>query len=221
MNKVSNVANIVSLLRVALLFILVFFIYGQTLFYKSLALVLVVIVILMDAYDGYLARKYECETKLGGVLDITGDRIIENVMWIVFAHLQLVSIWIPIIVISRGFMTDSVRSIALSRGMTAFGKDSMMKSSVGRFLVSSRLVRAGYGFLKGLTFTSLILLFILESYAGGAGLSARAQLIHYLNPLTAILVYATVSICLLRGVPVLIESRRLFSSGKKSVAHVH
>ena len=205
-----NIANLVTVLRVGLLFVLIFFIYDQGFPQLVLALFLVILIILMDGYDGYLARKYHVETRVGSVLDITGDRIVENVLWIVFSHLGLVSVWVPIIVISRGLLTDSIRSVALSHGMTAFGKDTMMKSRLSRLIVSSHTVRFLYGALKAVAFVLLLLEFIVIQYPHNQYTNFIYENFSAYNLFTDAIVAAVVFLCLIRGIPVILESKKLF-----------
>ena len=49
------------------------------------ALALTIIAFALDGVDGYVARKFHEESKFGALLDIMGDRIVENTYWILFA----------------------------------------------------------------------------------------------------------------------------------------
>ena len=46
------------------------------------------------------------------IFDIAGDRVVENAYWIVFSNLALVPVAFPLIVMTRGFAVDSLRSSA-------------------------------------------------------------------------------------------------------------
>ena len=75
----------------------------------------------------------------------------------------------------------------------------MMRTRLGKLLVSSRSSRALYGAGKLFAFTLIILLFTpgLVPAIGGP-----------LRILTYACVYATVVLCIVRGAPVLAEGRR-------------
>lgn len=203
-------ANLITIGRVVLLFAMVPLLYGPGVWPKVTAFFAVAFVIYMDALDGKIARKYHQESEFGRVIDITGDRIVENVLWICFAHLHWVSVWVPIIVITRGFITDSVRSVAAAKGMTAFGERTMMKSGWSHMLVASRSSRAAYGTMKTVAFTYVILLVSLKAYWGAP--SIEAFKLHdwggWLWLSKDIIVALTVVFCVLRGLPVLIEGSR-------------
>lgn len=162
------------------------------------ALGLLPVLFLMDWADGFLARSRGQVSGLGGVLDIAVDRVVGNLLWVVFAHLGLAPVWVPILFITRSFVVDGLRSYALAQGYSAFG---MMHSPAGRFLVAGRLLRGLYGLAKGLCFGGLALLAALGGAAGPApaGLDWPVRL----------LVYCTAGLCVLRGVPVLLDARAL------------
>lgn len=165
----------------------------------------------MDWLDGLAARRCGCESKIGGLLDIVGDRLAENVWWVVFAWLRQVPLWVPVVVLSRGFLTDALRSYALSRGFTAFGKETMMRSRVGHALVASRASRAVYGVSKSVAFTGLFTLNAARLVcAPGGDVLAGVEFI----ALAA--TYLTVALCVLRGAPVVTAFRGMLKEDKSS-----
>ena len=165
------------------------------------AIVLIVVSIAMDGLDGYVARRMGLASRFGSVLDITADRIVENVFWIAFAVAGVVSLWVPLIVMTRSFLVDAARGVALASGKTAFGDSTMMRSSLTRFLTGSRLMRNAYGVAKTSAF---VLLGVVVAWGGGAALLLAAHGC----------VAAAVALCLVRGVPVLSDARPyLMSTG--------
>ena len=155
-----NVANKITAIRIGLLFVLVGLIYADKLYLNLFNVLLCALIFGMDRLDGYVANKFECRTEFGGVLDVVGDRMVENVLWICLADLDLIPIWIPIVVISRGFITDGFRSYALSKGKATF---AMMNSKVGRLLVASPASRLLYGISKAVLFTLGLAMYALRS----------------------------------------------------------
>lgn len=75
----------------------------------------------------------------------------------------------------------------------------MMRSPLGALLVSSRLSRGAYGLGKAAAFTLVIL-----AFAPGWQPSLKTTLV----VLAYVCVYATVALCVIRGIPVLVEARR-------------
>ena len=193
-------ANLITLARTLLAFFVVALLHFRTTGIYLTAAALTVLVIVMDALDGYVARKYGESSKFGAVADILGDRVVEMTYWIVFAVFGWVPAWVAIIIAARGIVVDGLRSLALERGFTAFGPTSMMRTRLGTLLVSSRASRALYATAKAVAFPMMILLFtpgVLALFGGGLRTVAYAS------------VYITVVFCIVRGTPVMVEARRL------------
>ena len=76
-------ANLISLFRVILAFYLLLMLDYQsqnsTFYWTAVGLTLAVI--LLDALDGWVARKFNEASKIGSIIDILGDRIVENAYW--------------------------------------------------------------------------------------------------------------------------------------------
>ncbi len=197
-------ANAITLSRLFFLALAVILLHVERVPVLLFAFFLIIFTILLDAFDGMVARRRGSTSPLGSVLDIAIDRVVENVFWITFVSLELVPLWVALVVVTRGILTDAVRGFAMGEGSTPF---EMMETTWGRRLVSHRFMRALYGVVKAITFPALALVQALR-VAGPASPLAR-----FLEPLTAIafaLVLLTVATNLLRGIPVLMESSRFF-----------
>ncbi len=173
------------------------------------ALPLLVATIWLDAVDGYVARRAQQTSDVGAAFDIAADRIVESVFWIYFAAVGLISFWIPVIVIARGGFTDFLRTIAFSRGQTAFGEKTMQQTWWGRMLVGSRWSRAAYGIIKGAAFFALGVWLVLAKAPAWQAMLAAGWMsgVRFVAMGLAI---ATAAFCVVRGVPVLIEGARFF-----------
>jgi CDP-diacylglycerol--glycerol-3-phosphate 3-phosphatidyltransferase len=211
--KLLNWPNRVTLIRIGLLFVLVFLVYRQSVWARFLAAGLAVLVIVMDWLDGYLARKLKESTLLGSVLDIAGDRIIETVLWICLADLRLVPIWIPIVVISRDILTDGIRGYVMRFGFTAFGEKTMMRTPLGRFLTGSPVMRTSYAILKAVTFALLLLLSAMQKLPSQWSVlpASWIQIGFGIGYWTAVI---TAAMCLARGLPVILEGSALIQEAE-------
>ncbi|KPK81105.1 MAG: hypothetical protein AMS25_07800 [Gemmatimonas sp. SM23_52] len=200
-------ANIITLTRI-ILAVVTLVMLQMSFYFRVAAVLTTILVFYMDSLDGYIARKLGVASDFGALFDITGDRIVEHVYWIFFAAAGMVTIWVPIVIISRSFLVDTVRSVAFSKeGKTPFGEKSMMRSPFTLFLTSSRFMRGSYGFFKVFTFVLLGGILVLQ---------ARSELINqHLPPgflpklalLTNMCVWITVALCLIRGLPILWDGR--------------
>ena len=107
-------------------------------------------------------------------------------------------IWVAIVFITRASIVDSIRYAAISRGQTPFGS---IQSQLGRVLVYGRFMRALYGGLKAATFGWVFLLQPLPSVA-------PESWVRFSQPalwIAGLLIYASVAVCLLRALPVILE----------------
>lgn len=196
-------ANLITLARLPLLVAVLGLLLSATAWrWQMLGLGLLGLLFLMDWLDGVVARKRREATDLGAVLDIALDRTVENVLWIAFLRLDLVPFWVPVIFLVRSFVVDGIRGVALAHGKAGF---SMMHTPWGRFLVASRFMRGFYGVAKVVTFGVLWLTHALV-----------LQDPHYLVSLQFLyqsLVWLTVGLCIVRGLPVLLDGRLYFNRG--------
>ncbi len=187
-------ANIITITRFPLIFIYIAILYygGETLAYLNVPFIL--LIFMMDSLDGFVARRRGETSLLGSVLDIATDRTLEYLLWVVYAHLGLIPVLVPLIVLIRGTTVDAVRSVGMKQGLTAF---EQIKSPLNQFLVGSRFMRAFYGTAKSTAAGLLTLVHALK----------EAPLEWYNLAYQAALLFTWVSVatCVIRGVPVLIE----------------
>lgn len=203
MNIKNNLANIVSISRIFVAFIAIACLYEKTTWAYLIAFVLTIIAFAMDGLDGYLARKLNQSSEWGSVLDILGDRIVEVSYWIVFAVMGWLNILFPLICVARAFTTDGIRSVALSKGMTAFGDKTMQSTSWGKFICASRFMRISYAVAKVLAFLLLIVV-----NTPGMELWHGTPILH---TATMIFAWAAIIFCVVRAIPVVVESPKLFN----------
>ena len=186
-------ANHITVIRI-LLTLGILFVFGHHHTLDLAVLATLPVIFVLDALDGHLARKRNETSKLGEVLDTLADRIIENSFWIYFAAMGLIPVWMPLLVMARGFFTDALQRI---HGYPTNGWTHA--------LTRSRLSRAVSGVSKMLAFTSL----------AGATVFTSAVLE------TASLVLASIAIgvCLLRGLPFFLTRSQLQIRKQKTNAH--
>ncbi len=187
-------ANIITLLRFPLLFVYVALLYSGNAQIQLWCVPFIVIIILMDMMDGLIARARGEVSLLGSVLDIATDRTLEIVLWVVFAHIGLIPVVIPIIVITRGTTVDAVRAVGMRSGLPAFDQ---VQHPISRFLVSSPFMRSAYGIAKGFAFGFLTLDLGLQTLG-----SPASQTIH---AIALALTWISITFTIARGLPVLIE----------------
>ncbi len=189
-------ANFVTIFRVFLMFIGVylFVVFTDSSTAGIWALVLTILAFSLDGLDGYLARKLNEQSKLGALLDIMSDRIVENTYWVVFAYMDLLPLWFPLVALTRGFITDTIRSAAMEKGLTPFG---MQRNPICKWITGSKFMRITYAVAKVLAFIVIIASQVpcLEAYSG-----PMYRLGYWLAIIAIVL-------CVVRGLPVVLEAK--------------
>lgn len=198
MPVVINVANVVTILRVILALASLPLLWSNADRWHWIACGITALVIYLDALDGFLARRFQLASKLGGILDIASDRAVEMIYWIAFACLQWIPVWVPLLFLVRGTFIDAIRSGLAEKGYTAFGAKTMMQSPLGKFLVVSNFSRFTYALTKAAAFCLII--------AGRTDIGVQ----YGISLWAMVFVYIACLFCVLRGLPVLIEAKGLF-----------
>jgi CDP-diacylglycerol--glycerol-3-phosphate 3-phosphatidyltransferase len=209
-------ANLITVARLILLFVVIWLIYVGNVQVVTACMLLIIVVFASDGLDGWVARKRGSASTFGAVFDILGDRIVENALWVIFADLDLIPIWIPLMVLTRGFVVDGLRSMSYAEGKTPFGKNNMMKSALTEWLTAGRFMRAFFGWAKAAGFV------FLTGLAGYERLDTEDTFLGALYDqdwytwLGWSLVWAAVVLTIVRGVPVIIDAMEYIRSDSAS-----
>jgi CDP-diacylglycerol--glycerol-3-phosphate 3-phosphatidyltransferase len=191
-------ANHITTFRLALLLPVILVAYYAPPAWQLVNAPLLIVIFLLDAVDGWVARVRHEESLFGAIYDIAADRVVENVLWIVSAHLQLVPVWVALVFITRGILVDAVRSVGASQGKTPF---SLTITRLGHELVGGRAMRFGYAAIKAAAFAWIFMLQPLPELYPDWWARWGTQL----QRVTDVLIYSAVFLCLARGLPVLLE----------------
>lgn len=202
--------NKVTALRVAVGFAAVS-LFGRGDWANLTAVGLTVAAIALDALDGHIARKKKMATPMGAQLDILGDRMIENMYFTYFAVVGMVSLWLPVLFFARGAATDFLRGLAIKAGHSGWGADAMLRTWWGQALVASRWSRGLYAAMKCMCFCYLGLELALTrgpvALMGVLAADAHAMI----RVGAQVLTWMTAGLCLVRGLPVLVEGWKYFA----------
>ena len=192
-------ANFITIFRVFLMFIAVYLIIALPESVAALvwALILTILAFALDGVDGWVARKFHEESKLGALLDIMSDRIVENTYWILFAVQGWLSILFPLIALTRGFVTDTIRSAAMEKGYTPFG---MQKNPICKFITGSKFMRISYAVAKVVAFIVIV--------ASKIPNLPHADIVFEVGYWLAVI---AIVFCVVRGLPVVIEAKAVLN----------
>lgn len=88
----------------------------QTTIVAFLAWLVFVLAALTDLLDGYLARKFECETVFGKLMDPLADKLLVTAALIMLIPLGRIPAWVCLLIISREIFITGLRGLAASTG---------------------------------------------------------------------------------------------------------
>lgn len=112
--------NLLSLLRIALIPFLVYFLTDTGPFFSALAALTFFLACLTDFFDGYLARLYGHTTTLGKFLDPLADKLIvaaASIMLAAAPRFPRVPAWMVVVIVGRELAVTGLRGIASSEGV--------------------------------------------------------------------------------------------------------
>ncbi len=112
-----TLANKITLSRIGLTFLFMFFLFKEGFVFRFLALLVFLIASLTDFYDGEIARRRRQVSDFGKLMDPIADKILILSAFIAFVELRLVPAWMVILILSRELLITGVRLLAFSKGI--------------------------------------------------------------------------------------------------------
>jgi CDP-diacylglycerol--glycerol-3-phosphate 3-phosphatidyltransferase len=179
-----SIPTMLSLSRIALV---PFFIYWfwQGAFFA--ALVVFTLAALSDAYDGYIARKYDMTSAMGAFIDPLADKILMGAALACFILKGFAPWWVLVVIVGRDVLVTLLRIHA---------------QRLGSVLVTTRLAQYKTAAQMVMMYLAFIWLFITEGYAPG---------LNYVGVLLSIkmLFYGVVALTAYTGIDYVIRYLRL------------
>lgn len=111
-----NLANRLTMSRILLTFVFMFFLFCHGLWPKVLSLVVFSLAALSDLFDGMIAQRRNMVTDFGRLMDPIADKILVLAAFAAFVQLQLIDAWMFMIIVSREILITSLRLFALNKG---------------------------------------------------------------------------------------------------------
>ena len=111
-----NLANRLTMSRILLTFVFMFFLFCNGLWAKAISLVVFILAALSDYFDGMIAQRRNMVTDFGRLMDPISDKILVLAAFAAFVQLQLIEAWMFVIIIAREIMITSLRLFALNKG---------------------------------------------------------------------------------------------------------
>ncbi len=131
LEELWNLPNMLTLGRIALIPIFVWFTYDASPLYSFGAAALFTLAAVTDVVDGYLARRWNLVTVVGKFLDPLADKLIVMAAMVMMVRLGRLAAWVVIVLLAREFVVSGLRTIAAGEGMViAAGQEGKWKTSL-------------------------------------------------------------------------------------------
>ena len=131
MQEFWNLPNMLTLGRILLIPLFVWYMYDADPFYSLMAGVVFAVAAITDIIDGYLARKWNLITVVGKFMDPLADKLIAMAALVMLVRLGRIAAWVVIVLLARELIVSGLRTIAASEGMViAAGQEGKWKTSL-------------------------------------------------------------------------------------------
>lgn len=126
-----NLPNMLTLGRIFLIPVFVWFTYDADPLYSVLAAITFALAAITDVVDGYLARRWNLITVVGKFMDPLADKLIAMAALVMMVRLGRIAAWVVIVLLARELIVSGLRTIAASEGMViAAGQEGKWKTSL-------------------------------------------------------------------------------------------
>ncbi|MFA6078885.1 MAG: CDP-diacylglycerol--glycerol-3-phosphate 3-phosphatidyltransferase [Candidatus Omnitrophota bacterium] len=130
--------------RIFLTFVFMFFLFSQGVLAKTLALVTFLVASFTDFLDGYIAKGRNIGTDFGKLMDPIADKVLVLAAFMAFVEMKLVPAWMVVIIMLREITITVLRVSALAKGKVIAadggGKQKMVSQVVSIFAITLFLI---------------------------------------------------------------------------------
>jgi CDP-diacylglycerol--glycerol-3-phosphate 3-phosphatidyltransferase len=111
-----TIPNQLTILRIGLTPLFVYFFLRETPFYQLMAAIVYVFASITDWYDGWYARHFGVITRWGQFMDPLADKFLVSAALILFAWMNYVIWWMVWIIVLRDILVTVMRIYAIQKG---------------------------------------------------------------------------------------------------------
>lgn len=125
-----NLPNKLSILRVALIPVMVALMLPQTLVCDLLAAAVFAVAALTDYFDGHIARSRHLITDFGKFIDPVADKLLNLSAMMMLVQRGTLPGWVVVLILARELAVDGLRMVAVGQGrVIAAGKLGKIKTA--------------------------------------------------------------------------------------------
>lgn len=135
-----NIPNVLTILRIFLTFIFIFFITQNGILPILMATIFFTLAALTDFYDGYFAKKHKSISNFGKIMDPIADKFLILAAFFSFVHLHLVALWMVILIFLRETVITVLRLWAIHKGQILAAEKEGKQKTVLQFVAISAIL---------------------------------------------------------------------------------
>lgn len=128
-----NLANKLTLSRIALTFVFMFFLFSDGLASKALALGVFIAASITDMLDGLVAKGTNSVTDFGKLMDPIADKILVLAAFTAFVEMKIIPAWMVVVIFLREFLITGLRILALTKGRVIPASEGGRHKTVSQF----------------------------------------------------------------------------------------
>ena len=111
-----NLPNQLTVSRIILTFIFVYYISRTGLEPMIIAAVIFTLAAITDYYDGYVAKRFNLISDFGKLMDPIADKFLVLAAFVAFVRMQIVDDWMVVVILGREIIITGLRVYALTKG---------------------------------------------------------------------------------------------------------
>jgi CDP-diacylglycerol--glycerol-3-phosphate 3-phosphatidyltransferase len=180
-----NLANKITIARIFLVPVFMFFLLVNIPKGEYIAAVIFILAASTDSLDGYIARSRNQITKFGKFMDPLADKLLVSAALISLVELEKISAWVVVVIIAREFAITGLRVLAASEGIT--------------------IAANWWGKIKTITQIIAIITLLLDNFS----------FLNNTFPFDKIFVTLAVIFTIISGIDYIYLNRKVFLSGSK------
>lgn len=188
-----NLPNKLTLSRIALTFVFMFFLFTHWQFGKLAAIIVFALASLTDYLDGKIAKSRGLVSDFGKFMDPIADKVLMLGAFLAFVEMKLVPAWCVVIIIFREFIILGLRILGIIKGHI------VAASRAGKHKTVSQVVTVSF----------ILIYLVVRQYVFGHGFWTD-NLERYSRNGIFFLMLVTVALTLTSGISYIIKNKRLF-----------
>lgn len=163
----SYIPNLLTLLRIAAAPVLVVLLQDRS---YELALALFILAGLSDGLDGYIAKRFECESRLGAILDPIADKLLLVSAYVMLTVLHHLPFWLLVAVVFRDLLiVGGYLVVATLNGAAPMRPSTMSKVNTLMQIVLVSVVLAQQAGIVDMIYTVQVLIAIVFATTSVSG----------------------------------------------------